>query len=67
MKTENERLDSQEAEKKTERQLTTQKVQDDVTDKFRKHDKFQDVDVLFWWRDAGQARFLALLSSLVNS
>ena len=40
LKTENERFDSQEAERKTERQLTEQKVQDTETDKFRKHDKF---------------------------
>ena len=95
LKTENERLDSQEAERKTERQSTAQKNQDAAADKFRKHDKMtkktkgtnstgketleveddeaeaaadgddnadgsditQDVDVLVWWRDVGQARF----------
>jgi hypothetical protein len=40
LKTEYENLDSQEEERKTERQLTTQKVQDVAGDKFRKHDKF---------------------------
>ena len=39
LKTENERLDSQEAERKTERQSTAQKKQDAAADKFRKHDK----------------------------
>ncbi len=39
LKTENERLDSQEAERKTERQSTAQKIQDAAADKFRKHDK----------------------------
>ena len=38
-KTENESLDSEETERKTESQLTTQKVQDTVADNFRKHDK----------------------------
>ena len=35
-KTENERIDSEETEWKTDSQLTTQKVQDDATKKFRK-------------------------------
>jgi hypothetical protein len=37
--TENESLHSEETERKTERQLTVQKLQDDVVDNFRKHDK----------------------------
>ncbi len=37
--TENESLHSEETERKTERQLTVQKLQDDAVDNFRKHDK----------------------------
>ena len=40
LKTENERLDSEEAERKTARKMTTQKVQDVAADQFRKNDKF---------------------------
>ena len=40
LKTENERLDSQEAERKTARKMTAQKVQDVAADQFRKNDKF---------------------------
>ena len=40
LKTENESLDSKETERRTVRKLTAQKVQDDVADQFRKHDKF---------------------------
>ena len=40
LKTENERLDSEEAERKTVRKKTAQKVQDVATDQFRKNDKF---------------------------
>jgi hypothetical protein len=41
LKTENERLDSEEEEKKSVWELTTQTVQDDVVDKFRKDDKLR--------------------------
>ena len=40
LKTENERLDSEEAERKTVRKMTAQKVQDVAADQFRKNDKF---------------------------
>jgi len=40
LKTENERLDSVEAERKTARKMTAQKVQDVAADQFRKNDKF---------------------------
>ena len=40
LKTENERLDSEEAERKTDRKMTAQKVQDVAADQFRKNDKF---------------------------
>jgi hypothetical protein len=40
LKTENERLDSVEAERKTVRKMTAQKVQDVAADQFRKNDKF---------------------------
>ena len=40
LKTENERLDREESERKTARQLTAPKVQDAAADKFRKDDKF---------------------------
>ena len=40
LKTENERLDSQEAERKTASKMTAQKVQDVAADQFRKNDKF---------------------------
>ena len=40
LKTENERIDSEESERKTVRKMTSQKVQDVATDQFRKNDKF---------------------------
>ena len=40
LKTENERLDSEEAERKTVRKMTAQKVQDVAADQVRKNDKF---------------------------
>ena len=40
LKTENERIDSVEAERKTDRKMTAQKVQDVAADQFRKNDKF---------------------------
>ena len=40
LKTENERLNSVEAERKTARKMTAQKVQDVAADQFRKNDKF---------------------------
>ena len=40
LKTENERIDSEEGERKTDRKMTVQKVQDVAADQFRKNDKF---------------------------
>ena len=40
LKTENERLDSEEIVRKTVRKMTVQKVQDPATDQVRKKDKF---------------------------
>ena len=52
LKTENERLDSVEAERKTARKMTAQKVQDVAADQFRKNDKFtkkaKGTDKLFY-------------------
>ena len=44
LKTENERIDSQETERKTVRKMTVQKTQDVVVDQFRKNDKFTEKD-----------------------
>jgi hypothetical protein len=44
LKTENERFDSEESERKTVRKMTDQKVQDVVGDQFRKNDKFTKKD-----------------------